>query len=187
MAPFDIIIIDTHSWLLFLAVVCTEVVIAITSRGGCSFGTKALMAQQAGARAIIIVNSDDKLPMPKLAGGDDTSSIRIPGMMVKKSDGTKLIEAVAASTTDEKASVWMSLAYSIVAPDDRVEIDFYTYPDEVSAQQFLTEFADVMPSLGNSVLFTPHYRIVDGEAHQCLVSEEDCKNTAAANLPCELG
>lgn len=60
-------------------------VIALVARGGgCSFGTKALNAQKAGANAIVVYTTPGgvQYPLPKMAGGDDTLSINIPGMLI---------------------------------------------------------------------------------------------------------
>jgi hypothetical protein len=60
---------------------------------------------------------------------------------------------------------WVSLHYSLIAPDDRVEWDLFTYPDEVNAAPFLAAFQPAAEALGDRALFTPHYRIVDGDSH----------------------
>jgi hypothetical protein len=159
--------------------------IALVKRGGCSFGTKALMAQQAQASAIIVYNDRPNVrPLPKMAGGDDTPSINIPGMLITNEDGVFLAAGVAkwiTANTEPKiptdpyyGGLWVSLAYSLIAPDDRVEFDLFTYPDEANAQQFVTEFADVIAQLGKAAYFTPHYRIVDGSTHGCLSTDGTC-------------
>ena len=65
--------------------VSAVVVIALVARGGgCSFGVKALNAQKAGARAIVVYTTETgtQYPLPKMSGGDDTFSINIPGMLI---------------------------------------------------------------------------------------------------------
>lgn len=60
---------------------------------------------------------------------------------------------------------WLSLTYSMVQPDDHVEWDLYTSPDQVNAAPFLQSFAPVFEKLSERTSFTPHYRVVDGSAH----------------------
>lgn len=143
------------------------------------------MAQSAGASAVLVYDDRTEISLPKMAGGDDTPNINIAGMLINQADGTKIKAAVdlyQADITKTDNAVWISYSYSLPAPDDHVEFDFFTYPDESSANQFVTQFADVMPSLGSSVSFTPHYRIVDGSAHGCLASDQsECTD---ALLPC---
>jgi len=62
--------------------------IALVTRGVCQFGTKALVAQQAGAKAVIIVNNEPGVM--GMAGGNDGGSVSIPVYMVSNSDGAAL-------------------------------------------------------------------------------------------------
>lgn len=57
---------------------------------------------------------------------------------------------------------WLSLTYSMVQPDDHVEWDLYTSPDQVNAAPFLQSFAPVFEKLSERTSFTPHYRVMDG-------------------------
>jgi extracellular elastinolytic metalloproteinase len=54
--------------------------IAIVDRGLCQFGTKALMAQNAGAVGVIICNFEDATI--GMAGGDDGAQVTIPVIMI---------------------------------------------------------------------------------------------------------
>jgi hypothetical protein len=70
--------------------------IVVVDRGSCSFKTKALVAQNAGAVGMILVNNADGSP-PGLA--DDatiTTPITVAVLSVSKADGTVLKAAVAA-------------------------------------------------------------------------------------------
>jgi hypothetical protein len=64
--------------------------IALVTRGLCQFGTKALIAQQAGAKAVIIVNNEPGVM--GMAGGNDGGSVNIPVYMVSNADGALLRE-----------------------------------------------------------------------------------------------
>jgi PA domain-containing protein len=64
--------------------------IALVDRGTCGFIVKVKNAQNAGAKAVIIVNNVAGPPMA-LGGTDDT--ITIPSVMVRQDDGNRLFEA----------------------------------------------------------------------------------------------
>ena len=156
------------------------------------------MAQQAQAVALIVYATDDIVPLPKMAGGDSTPLITIPGMLVTGTTGGRLLYYVQEwqkwyyplvpngqwQKLDNKDSnaVWMALRYSLLAPDDRVEYDLYTYPDEANAQSFLDEFQDISVALGKAALFTPHYRVIDGQSRGCYIS--GCTQSDADDMPC---
>lgn len=157
--------------------------IALIARGGCRFGQKALLAQQAGANAIVVYTTQlgVQYPLPVMAGGPETTSLSIPGMFINYHDGTVLAQDVAAWTlavnTSNHASplfdgVWLSLSYSIIAPDDRVEWDFYTTPDESESASFLQTIQPIVAELGTKAYFTPHYYIMDGSVHGWLAKQK---------------
>jgi hypothetical protein len=66
--------------------------IALIQRGGCTFTTKVLNAQNAGAVAAIVYNNADGMVT---MGGDD-ASITIPSIFITLADGQALSDAVTA-------------------------------------------------------------------------------------------
>ena len=70
--------------------------IAVFRRGGCNFTEKVILAQNAGALAVIIVNNVDD-PIFQMGGSDP--EITIPSIMISKADGDQIIEALIAGTT----------------------------------------------------------------------------------------
>jgi len=58
--------------------------VAILRGGGCSFGIKVINAQNLGAKAVIIVNTDDMKTMRLMALPDEVPLIRIPCIMVSR-------------------------------------------------------------------------------------------------------
>lgn len=59
-------------------------VVAILRGGGCSFGVKVLNAQKLGAKAVMIVNTDDMKTMRLNALPDEIPLIKIPCVMVSR-------------------------------------------------------------------------------------------------------
>ena len=69
--------------------------IAIILRGGCAFTSKAKNAQNAGAKAVIIVNNVNTAPF-NMAGSDAT--VTIPSLMISKKEGDAIIAAMSSGT-----------------------------------------------------------------------------------------
>src|SRR5262249_48869764 len=63
--------------------------IALIERGTCFFVDKIRAVQKAGASGVIMVNNGERPPIT-MGGAGDTSDIRMPGVMVTKSDGARL-------------------------------------------------------------------------------------------------
>jgi len=59
-------------------------VVAILRGGGCSFGIKVINAQKLGAKAVMIVNTDDMKTMRLMALPDEIPLIKIPCIMVSR-------------------------------------------------------------------------------------------------------
>ncbi len=57
---------------------------AILRGGGCSFGIKVINAQKLGAKAVMIVNTDDMKTMRLMALPDEVPQIQIPCIMVSR-------------------------------------------------------------------------------------------------------
>lgn len=62
----------------------TDSVVAILRGGGCSFGIKVINAQKLGAKAVMIVNTDDMKTMRLMALPDEVPLINIPCIMVSR-------------------------------------------------------------------------------------------------------
>ncbi|GAB4311418.1 MAG: S8 family serine peptidase [Candidatus Sumerlaeia bacterium] len=76
--------------------------IALVDRGTCSFRTKVLNAQDAGAMAVLIVNNNEGLPT---APNGSNNGITIPALMISKTDGD-LIKA----HLNEGVVIWLEYA-----------------------------------------------------------------------------
>lgn len=59
-------------------------IVAILRGGGCSFGIKVINAQKLGAKAVMIVNTDDTKTMRLMALPDEIPLIHIPCIMVSR-------------------------------------------------------------------------------------------------------
>ena len=66
--------------------------IALVRRGNCEFGLKALRAQQAGAIAVIIINTEPGVIA--MGGGANGSNVTIPAFMIPFADGQALLSRI---------------------------------------------------------------------------------------------
>lgn len=108
--------------------------IALVSRGSCTFGTKVYNAEAAGAVGVIVVNNSAGAPMAMAGDGHVTS---IPAVMAGLSDRTDLIAANGlavtigsiASYAHDAANDLLMQGFSSRGPSD---VDFRVKPDVVA-------------------------------------------------------
>ena len=75
-----------------------DTVVAILRGGGCSFGIKVINAQKLGAKAVIIVNTDESKNMRLMALPDEEPQIDIPCVMAAGASSTTWRGSSGAST-----------------------------------------------------------------------------------------
>jgi extracellular elastinolytic metalloproteinase len=71
--------------------------IALVDRGNCTFVIKVKNAQAAGALAVVVINNLNNAPITM---GGNSSGINIPSIMISKSDGEKLKNALKSSSVN---------------------------------------------------------------------------------------
>jgi hypothetical protein len=67
--------------------------IAVALRGTCNFSEKALLAQNAGALALVIINNQTAAPA-SLGSGTGAGSVTIPVIMISQAQGSSLLQAL---------------------------------------------------------------------------------------------
>ncbi len=72
--------------------------IAVVRRGNCEFGTKALIAQQAGATAVVIYNNVGGTALLSPPPGTQGGSVTIPVRFIGQDDGNALAGLIGAGT-----------------------------------------------------------------------------------------
>ena len=63
--------------------------VVVVRRGGCGFSDKATVADEAGAAAILVVNSDEEL-MP-MGAAPSMANLSLVALMIRASDGVELV------------------------------------------------------------------------------------------------
>ena len=140
----------------------------VLDRGSCAFTTKALHAQNAGADAVIIVDSMDEDLVTMDASSDDASvaeasNVTVPVGLVTKATGSVFKPILADSTK----TILVTLNWTDVLPhpDARVEWELWSNSGDncgakCDAQKgFIRDFASAAKTLeqGGYTQFTPHY------------------------------
>ena len=147
--------------------------VALLRRGGCEFGVKAFNAEQAGAVATIIVNTDQCSDFPaddkcviNLGAGDLGGLVNTPVVMLAQADGEPLISAIEGGQTvrgvfgsaDEfttRSQGWLSDDADI-DPDETNDYDVVTSPISAASNPPVAAFtfAPAAPTTGSPVQFT---------------------------------
>jgi hypothetical protein len=141
--------------------------IAIVRRGECQFGEKALQAQNAGALACIIINSEEGVI--QMAPGDDGDQITIPVFMIPQSQGNALLDLMA----DTAVSLTLGRVQETQSPNcagvDNGLINVYTLP-EMEDVQFEWNTGDSTENLTD--LGPGNYALTITDARGCTYEQE---------------
>jgi hypothetical protein len=138
-----------------------QVPIFIVKNGGCKYVIKAMYAQLAGAKMLIIVDKDDEVPKEPV-GHDIGFDISIPTIIIGKKDGDKLIQSVteaAASKTESDKTVIATMNFPYGAPATTVTLHYFFSSADTTdnAYKFIREFKDFYLKSSGVIVFEPHY------------------------------
>jgi len=153
--------------------------ILMVDRGGCTFVKKVRNAQRLGAAGVIVadnsclcsdikcVESSDiascETSEPIMADDGSGSDISIPSFLTFKYDADKIKAELLADNP-----VQIEMAWSLPAPDDRVEYDMWTVPTDMFVDhEFFSNLKEIAVALDKSAYFTPHMHIFDGHRSHC--------------------
>lgn len=129
-------------------------IIAVIDRGTCHFVTKVYNAQVAGAKGAVIVNNLDGEFLPFMADDGLGSVVDIPSILIQKSHGNILKEALAHQLVIETEIKW-----GLTGAGSAVEWQFFTSvvpsSDEI---QFVKDFLPAVEALGENQNFQVHLR-----------------------------
>mmetsp|Transcript_10829 Transcript_10829/g.15852 ORF Transcript_10829/g.15852 Transcript_10829/m.15852 type:complete len:523 (+) Transcript_10829:391-1959(+) len=153
--------------------------VLMVDRGGCTFVQKVRNAQRSGAAGVIVADNvclcsdgDEctsseseavcQQSEPIMADDGSGTDISIPAFLMYKVDADAVKAVVRANNP-----VQLEMAWSLPAPDDRVEYDLWTVPSDKISQDFQKSFRSASAALGSHAYFTPHMYIYDGIRSQC--------------------
>jgi hypothetical protein len=130
----------------------------IAERGGCSFVKKVRNLEDIGVAVVIIVDESEEDIENIIMSDDGTGGgIRIPSMLIGKTDGKKLIEFVTKGTDQELEQVAIMAEFHMEKPDNRVEYDIWFTSSNDRALDFISDFEEYDQRFGERILMTPHY------------------------------
>jgi hypothetical protein len=136
--------------------------IVMVRRGECTFVTKAKVASEKGAHAVIIVDKEDSTltsrDVQNLIVADDGfgQAVSIPSVLISQYDGEPLIAAA------KNEDVIVELAWDIPT-DNVVALDLWMNSAASDTQHFLQKFTRSRKTLNEVVKFTPHYDVFSAD------------------------
>ena len=83
--------------------------------------------------------------------------IRIPSMLLGKTDGANLIDFLKTASDEELKTIAIMAEFIMEKPDNRVEYDIWFTSSNDRALDFIQDFAAQDNKFGEQVLMTPHY------------------------------
>jgi hypothetical protein len=132
----------------------------LAERGECTFVHKTRQMENIGVAVSIIYDNVEEGVDSIIMSDDGTGGgIKIPAMLISKSDGKKLFKFLEDYKNDEKtlSSIAVLATFEIDKPDNRVEYDIWFTSSNDRAMDFIMEFTMTDFILGEQVLMTPHY------------------------------
>lgn len=141
----------------------------IAERGGCSFVKKVRNMEAIGVSVAIIID-DHEEDVDKVIMSDDGTGggIRIPAMLLGKTDGKKLIQYLETASEQELEQTAVLAEFVMEKPDDRVEYDIWYTSSNDRALDFISDLKEHDSKFGDLVLMTPRFVF-----WKCTFCEED--------------
>jgi hypothetical protein len=116
----------------------------VAERGGCSFVKKVRNMQELGVSVGIIINDNDDDILNVLMSDDGTGGgIRIPSMLITKTDGQRLLNFMKRASDTELDTTAIMAEFMMNKPDNRVEYDIWFTSSNDRALDFISDFKDV--------------------------------------------
>jgi len=128
--------------------------IALIRRGTCEFGFKALVAQNAGAIAVVVINNVEGPPII-MAGGDFGDQVTIPALMISDVTGAAIVAELEAGNT-VNSSMFLT-DYNMYAFIKVFNSDFSVLKDVyASLEEAGTDFSFTFDDIGDEDAFVQY-------------------------------
>jgi hypothetical protein len=110
--------------------------IILARRGGCTFVNKVRNAERAGASLLVVVDSRVENITNVIMGDDGTGTgIRIPAMLIGKTDGEILIEFAK-----QKLGATLSAEFAVKEKSNTADIEIWYSSNNQRSMDFVKEF-----------------------------------------------
>lgn len=150
--------------------------IILVRRGRCSFTTKVKVADKKGAHAVIIVDREDsdltQKDLMNIIVADDGfgDKIRIPSVLITKTDGNRMIDSIQRGE-----EVVVEMAWD-VPTNHVVQTDLWMSSGSQESLKFLKEFTKPRRVLNEVVIFQPHYAVFGMDRSDSRVYHDLCSD-----------
>jgi hypothetical protein len=105
---------------------------------------------------------------PIMADDGSGGDISIPSFLMYKHDADSIKDELRSNRP-----VQLEMAWALPNPDDRVEYDLWTVPNDPINTEFFKNFKPVAKALGDRAYFTPHQYVHDGVRSHCQGNDGD--------------
>jgi len=143
----------------------------------CSFVAKVRNAQNFGAAAVIIASHEEDLPF--MVDDGTGHDVTIPSMIIGPADATKIKEKLVAD-----ALVEVQMKFFVPAPDNRIEMEIWSSPNDASTAEFKKQFDTAAQVFGPMLQTTPRFTILDGDTEECRDPELPEEDKQACQSQC---
>ena len=127
--------------------------IVLARRGKCTFVNKVRNAERAGASLLVVVDSKAENVTNVIMGDDGTGTgIRIPSMLIGKSDGETLIKFA-----QKNIGATLSAEFAVKEKSDVAEIEIWYSSNNIRALDFIKEFDQYAHQLKGYATITPRF------------------------------
>lgn len=148
----------------------------LARRGDCSFVQKIRTMENIGiAVGIVVDDSNENIDQVLMSDDGTGGGIRIPSMLISKSDGDKLINWMNNAGPEDYQQLVVLCTFEMpYNEDDKVRYDFWYTSSSDRALDFLEDFHQMEDKLHGLAEFEPHF--VFWECPDCDASfiQNDC-------------
>jgi hypothetical protein len=179
--------------------------VVLLQRGNCSFGTKALAAQEAGAVGVLVIDNRFLCGVDRIQcglnqcfecpyyevddlcacnlqfmadDGGNAGSVIIPSFLIGRTDGDELLRWAVPKASGGGAVA--SLSWDLPNVEGASEYSMWHTADDRFARQWREGFEPYVQPLGSDATFIPRYFLWDGEEIGCGVIY-DCGSQCVNN------
>ena len=146
----------------------------MVNRGNCSFVTKSRNIARAGGKVALIIDTKKDIGKDLIMSDDGTGAgIRIPGILVGKSQGKKLEDYMLTASSDDIAKIKIGIEFVIPKTDVATVEMWYSSSDDRSLD-FIVNTGEHLKGMLKNINFQPHF--VSWPCPKCDQSfkEENC-------------
>lgn len=131
--------------------------IVVMERGGCSFVTKVLNAENSFAHAVIVIDNENTQKVDSIIMADDGrgNEVNIPSVIISQQDGLILKNYMRVNHNLQK-SILIEMEFNM-EQSDFVTYDLWYTPDQESIYILLDDFSYYQNFLGNAANLNIHF------------------------------